>query len=161
VSPPGRNNVNSWSDSDVRCMRLALEEARHAAGQGEIPVGAVLVKNGAVVARGRNRSIGDSDPTAHAEIVVLREAAVGEGNYRLAGTELFVTLEPCAMCMGAMLQARISRLVFGAYDDKAGAAGSVIDLANFRGLNHRIEVNGGLLQEDCGAVLQEFFAYRR
>lgn len=142
-------------------MRLALAEAALAAGKGEIPVGAVVAKNGRVIGRGHNLSIVNVDPTAHAEIVALRIAALDQENYRLPGAELYVTLEPCAMCIGAMLHARISRLVFGAYDPKAGAAGSVLDLADTRSLNHRMEVNGGLLQEECGAILQEFFASRR
>jgi tRNA(adenine34) deaminase len=142
-------------------MILALDQAACADAAGEIPVGAVVVRNGEVIGSGYNQSIRQSDPTAHAEIVALRAAAVQEKNYRLAGAEMFVTLEPCAMCIGAILHARISRLVFGAYDRKAGAAGSVIDLANCRSLNHRVEVNGGLMQEECGAILQQFFAKRR
>lgn len=142
-------------------MRLALAEAALAAGKGEIPVGAVVARNGRVIGRGHNLSIVNVDPTAHAEIVALRSAALDQENYRLAGADLYVTLEPCAMCIGAMLHARISRLVFGAYDSKAGAAGSVLDLTATRSLNHRIEVNGGLLQEECGAILQAFFVNRR
>ena len=114
-----------------------------------------------VIGAGRNRPIGDTDPTAHAEIVALRAAALAERNYRLPGTTLYVTLEPCAMCIGAMLHARIARLVFGAYDPRAGAAGSVIDLSGRREFNHRIEVNGGLLAADCGELLQTFFTGKR
>jgi tRNA(adenine34) deaminase len=124
-------------------------------------VGAVIVRNGAIIGRGHNRSIVDTDPTSHAEIVALREAATLEKNYRLTAAEIYVTLEPCAMCVGALLHARISRLVFGAYDKKAGAAGSVLDFTSHRSLNHRIEVNGGLLQDECSDILQRFFSARR
>ncbi|MEQ9561384.1 MAG: tRNA adenosine(34) deaminase TadA [Woeseiaceae bacterium] len=142
-------------------MKAALEEAERSAALGEIPVGAVIVRNGTIIGRGHNRSIVDSDPTSHAEIVALRKAAAAEQNYRLSGAEIYVTLEPCAMCVGALLHARISRLVFGAYDSKAGAAGSALDLTAHRSLNHRIEVNGGLLQEECSDILQRFFSARR
>jgi len=120
-----------------------------------------VVKNGEIIGAGLNRSIQDADPTAHAEVVAIRAAALAEKNYRLKGTTLYVTLEPCAMCVGAMIQARISRLVFGAYDAKAGAAGSVIDLCDNRQLNHQIEVNGGLLEEQCAGLLKRFFEARR
>jgi tRNA(adenine34) deaminase len=142
-------------------MRLAIAGAAKAADAGEVPVGAVVVRNGEVIGEGCNRPLTTSDPTAHAEIVALRAAAAHEKNYRLNGVHLYVTLEPCAMCIGAMLHARVGRLVFGAYDSKAGAAGSVLDLANNRLLNHRIEVNGGLMQDDCAEILQRFFASRR
>jgi tRNA(adenine34) deaminase len=151
----------SWSETDEKFMRAAIGEAKVAASVNEVPVGAVLVKNGEIIGAGLNRSIQDSDPTAHAEIVAIRAAALAEQNYRLNGTTLYVTLEPCAMCIGAMIQARISRLVFGAYDAKAGAAGSVIDLSDNRQLNHQIEVNGGLFEEKCAGLLQKFFAERR
>ena len=151
----------SWSDSDTRMMKAAIAEAKVAASAGEVPVGAVLVKGGEIVSRGLNRPIQDNDPTAHAEIMAIRTAAADERNYRLNDTTLYVTLEPCAMCVGAMLQARISRLVFGAYDPKAGAAGSVLDLCDDRRLNHRIEVNGGLLEDQCAGLLKAFFAKRR
>lgn len=151
----------SWSETDEKFMRAAIGEAKVAASVNEVPVGAVLVKNGEIVGAGLNRSIQDSDPTAHAEIIAIRAAAHAEQNYRLNGTTLYVTLEPCAMCIGAMIQARISRLVFGAYDAKAGAAGSVIDLSDNRQLNHQIEVNGGLFEEKCAGLLQKFFAERR
>lgn len=150
-----------WSEIDNTFMTAALDAARSAAAAGEIPVGALLVKGDNVLARGYNRSIADCDPSAHAEIVALRAAGEAVGNHRLAGTSLYVTLEPCAMCVGAMMQARISRLVFGAYDPKAGAAGSVIDLTESKVFNHRFEVNGGVLADECAAVLQEFFALRR
>ena len=151
----------SWSETDEKFMRAAIGEAKVAASVNEVPVGAVLVKNGEIIGAGLNRSIQDSDPTAHAEIVAIRAAALAEQNYRLNGTTLYVTLEPCAMCIGAMIQARISRLVFGAYDAKAGAAGSVIDLSDNRQLNHQIEVNGGLFEEKCAGLLQKFFEERR
>jgi tRNA(adenine34) deaminase len=153
--------VSAWSDNDTHFMQLAHGEAATAMQRGEIPVGAVVVRNGEAIGRGHNLSVINSDPTAPAEIVALRDAAIREKNYRLPGAAIYVTLEPCVMCIGAMLHARISRLVFGAYDKKAGAAGSVLDLADLRSLNHRIEVNGGLLQEECGAILREFFAGRR
>ena len=151
----------SWSAQDEQFMRAALAEAKVAALADEVPVGALLVRNGEVIGRGLNRPIQDSDPTAHAEIVAIRAAAASEKNYRLNGTTLYVTLEPCAMCVGAMLHARIGRLVFGAYDPKAGAAGSVLDLCDDRRMNHRIEVNGGLLEDKCSGLLQKFFASRR
>lgn len=153
--------MSAWPDSETELMTTALAEAALAEGLGEIPVGAVVVRNGKVIGRGHNQSIVNSDPTAHAEIMAIRDAATNEKNYRLTGAEMYVTLEPCAMCVGAMLHARISRLVFGAYDAKAGAAGSVLDLADYRSLNHRIDVNGGLLQDECSAILQRFFASRR
>jgi len=151
----------NWSDADEKFMRAALSEAKVAAQSGEVPVGALVVRNGEIIGRGLNRPVQDSDPTAHAEIVAIRAAAASEKNYRLSGCTLYVTLEPCPMCVGAMIHARISRLVFGAYDPKAGAAGSVLDLCDDRRLNHRIEVNGGLLADKCGGLLQKFFAGRR
>ena len=151
----------SWSETDEKFMRAAIGEAKVAASVNEVPVGAVVVKNSEIIGAGLNRSIQDSDPTAHAEIIAIRAAAFAEQNYRLSDTTLYVTLEPCAMCIGAMIQARISRLVFGAYDAKAGAAGSVIDLSDNRQLNHQIEVNGGLFEEKCAGLLQKFFAVRR
>ena len=153
--------MNAWSATDEAFMREALAEASIAASAGEVPVGALVVRNDAVIGAGLNRPIQDADPTAHAEIVAIRAAAQAENNYRLPGTTVYVTLEPCAMCVGAMLQARIARLVFAAYDDKAGAAGSVVDLADNRRFNHRIEVNGGLLEADSVALLKKFFESRR
>lgn len=153
--------MTSWSANDNHFMQLAMGEAQIAAGKGEVPVGAIVVRNGELIGQGYNRPVVTSDPTAHAEIVALRAAALQEGNYRLNGVHVYVTLEPCAMCIGAMLHARVGRLVFGAYDSKAGAAGSVLDLANSRLLNHRIEVNGGLMQEDCAEILRKFFDSRR
>jgi len=147
--------------ADERFMRLALEQARAAAAAGEVPVGAVLVQRGEVIAMGRNAPIGQHDPTAHAEIVALRAAAQALGNYRLDGCTLYVTLEPCAMCSGAMLHARLKRVVFGAADPKTGAAGSVIDLFAQSGLNHQTAVQGGILALACAAPLREFFKGRR
>ena len=151
----------SWMSEDEAWMRQAFAEAEVAASVGEVPVGAVVVSNGEIVGRGLNRPIQDSDPTAHAEIMALRAAATAVNNYRLPGTTIYVTLEPCAMCMGAMLHARVARVVFGAYDEKSGAAGSVLDLSNNRKLNHQLEVNGGILADQCGALLQNFFKSRR
>ena len=151
----------AWSEADLGHMRAALAEAETAAESGEVPVGAVVVAGGEVIARGHNRSETDNDPSAHAEIVALRGAARKAGNYRLTDATLYVTLEPCAMCMGALVQARVERLVFGAYDPKAGAAGSAIDLSDSPSFNHRFEINGGVLAEECAAVLKSFFESRR
>jgi tRNA(adenine34) deaminase len=154
--------VNSdWAEEDVAGMRAALAEAETAAGEGEVPVGAVVVVNGEVVAAGRNCSVGKCDPSGHAEIVALRAAGASSGNYRLPDATLYVTLEPCVMCTGAIVQSRIKRVVFGAYDKKAGALGSALDLSDSRALNHRFEINGGLLASECSSLLQEFFAARR
>jgi len=150
-----------WPQQDIDGMRAALAEAEKAAGEGEIPVGAVIVVNGEIVATGRNCSIATSDPSAHAEIIALRAAGSGLGNYRLPDATLYVTLEPCVMCTGAIVQARLNRVVFGAYDEKAGALGSVEDLSDSRALNHRFEINGGLLADECSELLRAFFAARR
>jgi tRNA(adenine34) deaminase len=147
--------------TDTEALQLALEEARAGAAAGEVPVGAVVVENGVVVGRGQNRVLRDVDPTAHAEIVALREAAKRVGNYRLGGCEIFVTLEPCAMCAGAMIHARVARLVYGAADPKAGAAGSVLGVINEPRLNHQMTVTCGELAEECGELLREFFRVRR
>ena len=146
---------------DETLMRAALEEARAAAEAGEVPIGAVAVIGGEVVARGQNRVLRDVDPTAHAEIVAMRAAAKAIGNYRLVDCELFVTLEPCAMCAGAMMHARLKRLVYGAADPKAGAAGSVLEVLNHPRLNHQMAITAGVLAEECGALLREFFRERR
>lgn len=146
---------------DQLMMRRAIDQARNAALHGEVPVGAVLVKDGEVIATGYNHPIGSHDPTAHAEIRALRMASEQLGNYRLTGTTLYVTLEPCMMCLGAMLHARVSRVVFGAFDPKTGVCGSVLDLPAEQRLNHHTTVEGGLLAEDCGRLLQDFFAERR
>ena len=151
----------SWSEEDRKFMRAALAEAKVAGQANEVPVGAIVVRNGKIIGRGLNRPIQDADPTAHAEILALRAAAAEEKNYRLNGATLYVTLEPCPMCVGAMLHARIDRLVFGAYDPKSGAAGSVIDLCEDRRLNHQVEVNGGLMEEQCAGLLTQFFESRR
>jgi tRNA(adenine34) deaminase len=153
--------MTSWSALDRHFMQLANEQAVLASDAGEVPVGAVVVRNGEPIGQGYNQPVATSDPTAHAEIIALRAAALHEKNYRLNGVQLYVTLEPCVMCIGAMLHARVGRLVFGAYDNKAGAAGSVLDLANNRLFNHRMEVNGGLMQEDCAEILRKFFDSRR
>lgn len=150
-----------WSERDVEWMRAALAEAALAARGDEVPVGGVVVVDNEIVARGHNCSVGKNDPSGHAEIIALRRAADLLGNYRLTGATLYVTLEPCVMCVGAIAQARVGRVVFGAYDAKAGALGSVEDLADSRALNHRFEVNGGLLADECGGLLQKFFASRR
>lgn len=142
-------------------MRQALDQARNAWTLGEVPVGAVIVKDGQVIATGFNQPIGTHDPTAHAEIMALRAAAAVFGNYRLPGCELFVTLEPCAMCSGAMMHARLARVVFGAPDPKTGACGSIVNLFQQEKLNHHTEVTGGVLAEECGSLLKEFFAARR
>ncbi len=142
-------------------MQAALTEAHKAREIGEVPVGAVVISGSEIVGVGHNRSAAEHDPSAHAEIVALRAAGRQQANHRLTGATLYVTLEPCAMCIGAIVQARIARLVFGAYDDKAGAAGSVIDLSDSPAFNHRFEVNGGVLADNCGALLTEFFEEKR
>jgi len=146
---------------DETFMRIALELAARAAEHDEVPVGAVLVTNGEVIGQGFNRPICARDPTAHAEIQALREAAQRLGNYRLPGATLYVTLEPCAMCAGALMHARVARVVFGAPDPKTGACGSVVDLFAEARLNHHTQVRGGVLGEVCAALLREFFAARR
>ncbi len=143
-------------------MREALKEAEKAAHKGEVPIGAVVVgPSGEIIGRGYNQPIGLCDPTAHAEIIALREAAKCLGNYRLLGCEIYVTLEPCPMCAGALVYARLKRLVFGAQDLKAGACGSVYNIVQDKRLNHQLEVAGGLLAEECRALLQAFFRLRR
>jgi tRNA(adenine34) deaminase len=151
----------SWADADIQFMRVAIAQAEKARDSHEIPVGAIVTRSGDIVGRGFNRTIQDCDPSAHAEVVALREAAQYDKNHRLNGATIYVTLEPCVMCVGAMIQARIERLVFGAYDAKAGAVGSVLDLGDSKELNHRIEVNGGLLEEECSSMLKKFFITRR
>jgi len=146
---------------DLDPMQAALAEARLAAEAGEVPIGAVVVCEGAIVARGQNRVLRDLDPTAHAEIVALRAAAAALANYRLAGCALFVTLEPCAMCAGAMIHARIDRLVYAAADPKAGAAGSVLTVLNHPQLNHQMAVENGVLAQEAGELLRGFFRERR
>ncbi len=142
-------------------MRQALDLAREAAAAGDVPVGALLVCGDRVLGRGQNRTLRDQDPTAHAEVIALREAAESLGSWRLSECDLYVTLEPCAMCAGALVLARVRRVVFGAWDDKSGMAGSVGDLLRHPRLNHHPEVRGGVLADDCGAVLKAFFLARR
>ncbi len=142
-------------------MEEALREARRALEAGEVPVGAVVVCGAKIVGRGGNRNLAKSDPTAHAEIIALREAGAAIGNHRLEGCELFVTIEPCAMCAGALVHARLKRLIYGADDVKAGAVRSVMQVLNHPNLNHRMEVRGGVLGGRCAEVLQEFFRQRR
>jgi tRNA(adenine34) deaminase len=142
-------------------MRQAISQAHNAWALGEVPVGAVVVKDGEIIATGFNQPIGTHDPTAHAEIMALRAAAAILGNYRLPGCELYVTLEPCAMCSGAMMHARLARIIYGAADPKTGACGSVVNLFGQEKLNHHAEVTGGVLADDCAALLREFFAERR
>jgi tRNA(adenine34) deaminase len=147
--------------ADREFMRRALRLAERAREAGEVPVGAVLVLEGEVAGEGYNAPISTADPSAHAEIRALRDAAARTGNYRLPGSTLYVTLEPCAMCVGAMFHARVARVVFGAGDPKTGAAGSVIDLFAEPRLNHHAQVQGGVLAEECSALLREFFVHRR
>ena len=147
--------------TDAEFMRRALELASAAATRGEVPVGALLVRGDEVLGEGANCPIGTHDPTAHAEIHALRAAGARVGDYRLPGTTLYVTLEPCIMCASALVHARVSRVVFGAWDPKAGAAGSLTDVFNIAGLNHRVDVFGGVLAEECGTLLSDFFRQRR
>lgn len=142
-------------------MREAIVEAQSAASAGEVPIGAVVVQNGEIVGRGQNRVLRDLDPTAHAEIVAIRAAAQALKNYRLTGCELYVTLEPCAMCAGAMIHARLARLVYAASDPKAGAVSSVLEVLNHPRLNHVMTVDAGVLGDEAGALLREFFRERR
>jgi len=146
---------------DAIYMQQAISQARNAWALGEVPVGALVVKDGQVIATGFNQPIGNHDPTAHAEIMALRAAAAILGNYRLPGCEMYVTLEPCAMCAGAMLHARLARVVYGASDPKTGACGSVLNLFEQEKLNHHTELSAGVMAEECGTLLKEFFAERR
>jgi tRNA(adenine34) deaminase len=147
--------------TDIDCMRLALDEAVRAEALGEVPVGAVLMRGDEVIAVGANRPIAANDPTAHAEIEALRGGGRALGSYRLTDTTLYVTLEPCVMCAAAIVHARVTRVVFGAWDPRAGAAGSLIDVFALPALNHRVDVFGGVLMQECGALLDRFFAKRR
>jgi tRNA(adenine34) deaminase len=147
--------------SDFEAMQAALAEARLAAAAGEVPIGAVVVHDGAIIATGQNRVLRDVDPTAHAEIVAMRATATALGNYRLSGCTLYVTLEPCAMCAGAMIHARLARLVFAAADPKAGAAGSVLSVLNHPQLNHQMQVEQGIGAEESAQLLRGFFRERR
>lgn len=149
------------AELDRQFMQQALEQAQLAAAAGEVPVGAVLVRNGQVISKGFNRPIGNNDPSAHAEMMALRSAAQADSNYRLPGTTLYVTLEPCTMCAGAMLHARVDRVVFGASDPKTGAAGGVLDIFSEKQINHQTQVEGGIMSEECSQVLRQFFKERR
>ena len=146
---------------DRQFMQQALEQAGLAALAGEVPVGAVIVRNGEVIARAFNQPITNHDPSAHAEMLALRQAALSEQNYRLPGTTLYVTLEPCTMCACAMLHARVDRIVYGAADPKTGAAGSVLDVFSLKQLNHQTIIEGGVMGQECGQLLREFFKERR
>ncbi len=154
-------NENNPGQTDLDLMTRAIAEARRAAQAGEVPVGAVLALGGVVVGAGHNRPIASHDPTAHAEVEAIRAAAAALGAYRLEGASLYVTLEPCVMCVGAIINARIARVYYGARDDKAGALGSVYDIGRDGRLNHRIEVYGGLMESACAALLRDFFRARR
>lgn len=147
--------------TEMEAMEAALAEARSAAGSGEVPIGAVVLHDGVIIARGQNSVLRNNDPTAHAEIVTLREAAKALGNYRLNGCTLYVTLEPCSMCAGAMIHARLDRLVFAAVDPKAGACGSVLEVLNHPRLNHQMQVEKGIMGEEAGELLRSFFRERR
>jgi len=147
--------------TDDQAMQAALDEAVDAEVAGEVPIGAVVVRDGVIVSRGQNRVLRDNDPTAHAEVVALRAAAAAIGNYRLSGCTLVATLEPCAMCAGALIHARVERLVYGAADPKAGAAGSVLSVVNHPALNHQMTVQGGVMAEESASLLRGFFQRRR
>ena len=149
------------AELDLQYMRMAIEQARLAAQSGEVPVGAVLVKDGQVISKAFNKPIANHDPSAHAEMLALREAALVEENYRIPGSTLYVTLEPCAMCSGAILHARIDRVVYGASDPKTGAAGSVLDIFASKQINHQTSIEGGIMSEECGQLLRDFFKGRR
>jgi tRNA(adenine34) deaminase len=146
---------------DRQFMQQALDQAKLAGAAGEVPVGAVLVRDGQVISAGFNRPISNCDPSAHAEMMALRAAAQNESNYRLPGTTLYVTLEPCSMCAGAILHARVERVVFGATDPKTGAAGSVLNVFLEKQINHQTQVEGGIMGEECGQILRDFFKERR
>lgn len=158
---PSDTETDAAYAADVAFMERALELARLAEAAGEVPVGAVIVRGGEIVAEGWNHPIAANDPTAHAEVVAMRAAGQALGTYRLTATTLYVTLEPCAMCASAMVHARIGRLVFAATDPRAGAAGSVFNIVQHPALNHRIECTGGVLAEECGSLLRRFFQARR
>ena len=154
-------NEGATRAADRAWMQVALSEARDAATEGEVPVGAIVVREGDILARASNRTVRDQDPTAHAELLALRAAGAAGASWRLGDCSLYVTLEPCAMCAGAIVLSRVGRVVFGAWDEKAGMVGSVGDLLRHPRLNHRPEVTGGVLEDECGALLRAFFAERR
>lgn len=149
------------AELDRQFMQQALEQAQLAALAGEVPVGAVIVRNGKIISKAFNKPISNHDPSAHAEMLALRQAALSEENYRLPGTTLYVTLEPCTMCAGAILHARVDRIVYGASDPKTGAAGSVLDVFSSKQINHQTAVQGGMMGEECGQLLRDFFKERR
>jgi|SRR5581483_9115380 len=155
------NTVDMRSQDDAAWMEQALEQARLGAQLGEVPIGALVIRDGEIVGQGHNRNLLDNDPTAHAEIVALRDAAKRLGNHRLGGCTVYATIEPCAMCAGALIHARIARLVYGASDPKAGAAGSILQVLNHPELNHKMEVAPGVLAEKCSEILQDFFRKKR
>jgi tRNA(adenine34) deaminase len=156
-----KNTATMPPGGDAAWMELALEQAALAAAAGEVPVGALVIKDGEVIGCGHNRNLLENDPTAHAEIVAMRQAAARLGNHRLNGCVMVATIEPCSMCAGALIHARIARLVYGASDPKAGAAGSVLQIINHPSLNHRMEVTAGVLAGKCSDILQEFFRRKR
>ena len=156
-----RLSPGTYSPADADFMRRALREAEKAQCEGEVPVGAVVVQDGKVIARGHNRPLHLADPSAHAEILALRRAAKKLANYRLKGCDLYVTIEPCAMCAGAIVQARLRRVIYGTPDAKAGACGSALAVLNHPKLNHRVEVVSGVRAEECATILREFFRNRR
>ena len=150
-----------WSQDDLDLMYAALNQAESALNEGEVPVGAVVFDNGNIIGKGHNKTISLRDPSAHAEIVALRDAGFNTGNHRLINATLYVTLEPCIMCLGAIVQSRVKRVVFGAYDNKSGVLGSVEDLSKSNSLNHQFEIRGGLLEKECASLLKNFFKSRR
>jgi len=156
-----KNPADMQPGDDAAWMERALEQAQLAALAGEVPVGALVIRQGEIIGQGHNRNLLDNDPTAHAEIVALRQAAARVGNHRLIGCTMVATIEPCSMCAGALIHSRIARLVYGATDPKAGAAGSTIQVINHPSLNHRMEVTAGVLAEKCSEILQEFFRQKR
>jgi len=156
-----KNPAGMQPGEDAAWMELALEQAQLAALAGEVPVGALVIRQGEIIGQGHNRNLLDNDPTAHAEIVALRQAAARVGNHRLIGCTMVATIEPCSMCAGALIHARIARLVYGAADPKAGAAGSTVQVINHPSLNHRMEVTAGVLADKCSEILQQFFRRKR
>jgi len=158
---PPYGEQNQQSLRDIQFMQAAYQQALLAWNEGEVPVGAVVVKDGVIIASGYNRPIGKHDPTAHAEIMALRAAAELIGNYRLPGCELYVTLEPCMMCAGAMMHARLARVIYAASDPKTGVAGSLLNVFEHGQLNHHTQVTGGVFADECGSLLRDFFAHRR
>jgi tRNA(adenine34) deaminase len=161
MSDTEKNAAEMQPGEDAAWMERALEQAELAAAAGEVPVGALVIKDGKIIGQGHNRNLLDNDPTAHAEIVALRQAAARLGNHRLTGCTMVATIEPCSMCAGALIHARIARLVYGASDPKAGAAGSLLQVLNHPGLNHKTEVTAGVLAGKCSEILQKFFRQKR